>query len=111
MAEHGIHRLAVTSEQRNPLVPELPTMVEAGVPGYVGLSFNGVVVPAATPPAVVEKLNTAINDILRTPEMHADVERLGGTINIGSSKDFATFIARESKRWRDVADAANIKVD
>jgi tripartite-type tricarboxylate transporter receptor subunit TctC len=103
--------LAVTSEARNPLVPELPTMVEAGVPGYVGLSFNGVVVPAATPPAVIDTLNGAINDILRTPAMQADVERLGGFINVGSPQDFATFIAREAKRWRDVADAANIKVD
>jgi tripartite-type tricarboxylate transporter receptor subunit TctC len=103
--------LAVTSEARNPLAPEIPTMVEAGLSGYVAPSFNGVVAPAATPPAIVAKLNATINDILRTPEMQADVAKLGGTINIGSAQDFATFIAREAKRWREVADAGNIKVD
>ena len=81
--------LAVTSEARNPQAPEIPTMMEAGLPGYVAPSFNGVVAPAATPAAVIAKLNDTINDILRKPEIQADIAKLGGTVNIGSPQDFA----------------------
>ena len=103
--------LAVTSEVRNPQAPEIPTMMEAGLAGYVAPSFNGVVAPAATPAAVINKLNATINDILRKPEIQADIAKLGGTVNIGSPQEFATFISREATRWREVADAGNIKVE
>jgi tripartite-type tricarboxylate transporter receptor subunit TctC len=109
--EGKMRGLAISSEQRNPLAPEIPTFQEAGVPGYVVLSFNGVAAPAATPSAIIDKLNTTISDILRTKEMQADVARLGGSVDVGDASQFTAFIAREAKRWRDVADAANIKVD
>jgi len=92
------------------MAPEIPTIGET-LPGYLAVSFNGVVAPAATPPAVIAKLNATITDILRSPQMQADVERLGGLMDIGSADDFAKFIAREAARWREVADANNIKVD
>jgi tripartite-type tricarboxylate transporter receptor subunit TctC len=103
--------LAISSEKRNPIAPDIPTFEEAGVPGYVVLSFNGVAAPKATPPAVIGKLNQTISDILKTKEMQADVARLGGSVDVGDADHFAAFIAREAKRWREVADAANIKVD
>ena len=109
--EGKLKGLAVTSAARNPQAPDIPTMVEAGVPDYVAPSFNGVVAPAGTPAAVTEKLNGAINDILRTPEVAAEIQKLGGQINIGSPADFAAFIAVEARRWLDVADTNNIKVD
>jgi tripartite-type tricarboxylate transporter receptor subunit TctC len=86
-------------------------MVEAGVPDYVAPSFNGVVAPAGTPAGVTERLNEAINDILKTPDVAAEIQKLGGQINVGSPADFAAFIAVEAKRWLDVADTNNIKVD
>jgi tripartite-type tricarboxylate transporter receptor subunit TctC len=109
--EGKMRGLAISSEQRNPIAPDIPTFQEAGVPGYVVLSFNGVAAPKATPPAVVDKLNQAISDILRTKEMQGDVARLGGSVDVGDSAQFTAFIAREAKRWREVADVANIKVD
>ena len=109
--EGKLKGLAVTSAARNPQAPDIPTMVEAGVPDYVAPSFNGVVAPAGTPAAVTEKLNGAINNILKTSEVAAEIEKLGGQINVGSPADFAAFIAVEAKRWLDVADANNIKVD
>jgi len=109
--EGKLKGLAVTSEARNPQAPDIPTMIEAGLPGYVAPSFNGVVAPAGTPAAVVGKLNETINDILRRPDIQADIAKLGGTVNIGSPQDFAAFVAREAKRWREVADAGNIKVE
>jgi tripartite-type tricarboxylate transporter receptor subunit TctC len=103
--------LAVTSETRNPVAPEIPTMQEEGVKDYVAPSFNGVVAPAGTPESVIASLNASINDILRMPEVSAEITKLGGQINVGSAQDFSHFIAREAKRWREVADANNIKVD
>jgi tripartite-type tricarboxylate transporter receptor subunit TctC len=103
--------LAVTSETRNPIVPEIPTMIEAGVEGYVAPSFNGVVAPAGTPAAVLSALNAAINGVLQQPDVRAEIEKLGGQINVGSAQDFSAFIAREAARWREVADANNIKVE
>jgi tripartite-type tricarboxylate transporter receptor subunit TctC len=103
--------LAISSETRHPLAPEIPTMIESGVSGYAVLSFNGVAVPAATPAAIVTRLNAAITEVLRMPEMQTDVQRLGGQITIGSAQDFAVFVAREAKRWRDVAEAGNIKME
>lgn len=109
--EGKLKGLAVTSAARNPQAPDIPTMVEAGVPGYVAPSFNGVVAPAGTPASVTEKLNHAINDILRTESVAAEIGKLGGQVNVGTPADFAAFIATEAKRWLDVADANNIKVD
>jgi tripartite-type tricarboxylate transporter receptor subunit TctC len=109
--EGKLKGLAVTSAARNPQAPEIPTMVEAGVADYVAPSFNGVVAPAGTPASVISRLNETINDILKRPEIAAEIQKLGGQINVGTSEDFAGFIATEAKRWRDVADAGNIKVD
>ena len=80
------------------------------MPGYTVLSFNGVVVPAKTPTAIVEKLSAAIMGVLRTPEMQADVKRLGGVLDIGTPQDFSAFIGRESKRWRDVVEKGRIEM-
>jgi tripartite-type tricarboxylate transporter receptor subunit TctC len=60
---------------------------------------------------VIGKLNATIGDILRSEDVQRDIVKLGGTISIGSAQDFAAFVARESERWRKVADAGNIKVD
>jgi tripartite-type tricarboxylate transporter receptor subunit TctC len=101
--------LAISSEVRNPQAPEIPTMAEAGVPGYTVLSFNGVVVPVKTPPEIVATLNAAITKVLEQPEMKADVARLGGVLDVGTPQDFAKFITRESKRWRDVVEKGHIQ--
>ena len=74
-------------------------------------SINGVVAPAGTDAAAVDKLNAAINGLLRDSAVQGDIAKLGGQIDIGSAEDFARFIAREARRWREVADAGNIKVD
>jgi tripartite-type tricarboxylate transporter receptor subunit TctC len=107
--EGKMRGLAISSEVRHAQAPQIPTMIEAGVPGYTVLSFNGVVVPAKTPQAIIDKLGKAITDVLRTPEMQADVARLGGVLDIGTPQDFAAFIGRESKRWRDVVEKGHIE--
>ena len=66
--EGKVRALAITSRERTPLAPDLPTMIEAGVPDYEVTTFNGIVAPAGTPKAIVNLLNATINEGLRTPE-------------------------------------------
>ena len=109
--EGKVRALAITSSQRTPLAPELPTMAEAGVPNYEVTTFNGIVAPAGTPANIVAMLNTAMNEGLSTPEMKATIARLGAVSPLGSPADFAGFIAVQHNKWKDVAKSANIKVE
>jgi tripartite-type tricarboxylate transporter receptor subunit TctC len=109
--EGKLKGLAVTSATRNPEAPDIPTMIEAGLSDYVAPSFNGVVAPASVPTDVTTRLNAAINDILQRPDIQAEIAKLGGQIKVGPPAEFAAFIATEAKRWLDVAEANQIKVD
>jgi tripartite-type tricarboxylate transporter receptor subunit TctC len=93
------------------LVPDVPTMIESGVPDYVVSTYIGVVAPVGTPAAIVDKLNTALNDSLTSPEAMAAFAKLGAEVKPGSPKDFAAFLAAETQKWTQVAKAANIKLD
>jgi tripartite-type tricarboxylate transporter receptor subunit TctC len=103
--------LAVTSETRAPELPELPTMPESGYGEFVATYWNGVLAPAGTPAAVVDKLNAAINASLSTAEVQASVAKLGMAPKIASPRQFAAQIAAEFEKWTAVAKAANIKVE
>jgi tripartite-type tricarboxylate transporter receptor subunit TctC len=111
MREGALRALAVSSDTRNPLVPDLPTMIESGVPDYVVLTYIGVVAPAGTPTAIIDKLNSAINESLATPDVAAAFARLGAEVRPASPQDFAAFLAAETKKWSEVAKAANIKIE
>lgn len=106
-----LRALAITSRNRTSLAPDLPTMIEAGVPGYEVTTFNGIVAPASTPAAIVNTLNATINDGLRTPENKAAISHLGAISNLGSPQDFADFIAAQHHKWLDVAKSAHIAID
>jgi tripartite-type tricarboxylate transporter receptor subunit TctC len=103
--------LAVTGETRNPQVPDLPTMIEAGLPDFTSTSFTGLLAPAGTPREIVAQLNAALTEGLRAPETIEAFQKLGVGMRPGSPDDFAAFIAREHRKWSDVAKAANIRVD
>jgi len=102
-----LRALAVTSEQRSPGMPDLPTMAEEGIDGFVGSYWNGVLVPAGTPQPIIEKLHTVINQGLRSREAQASITRLGMEPRLGSPQDFAKLIAQEHQHWAAVARAAN----
>jgi len=106
-----VRALAITSRQRTPLAPDLPTMIEAGVPDYEVTTFNGIVAPAGTPASIVEMLNAAMNEGLKSDEIQATIKRLGAVSQPGTAADFSAFIAAQSGKWRAVAKDANIKVD
>jgi tripartite-type tricarboxylate transporter receptor subunit TctC len=111
MREGRLRALAVSSEMRNPLAPDVPTMIESGVPDYVVLTYTGVVAPAGTPAAIVDKLNGAINESLAAPDVAAAFARLGAEVRPATPQDFAAFLAAETKKWTEVAKAANIKIE
>lgn len=101
--------LAVTSAQRSPLAPEIPTVAESGVPGFEVLGWYGVVAPAGTPRAIVDRLNSAIAAGMKKPEVQ---EKLKGSFIIASSPDeFRTFMQSEVLKWTKLIRDAHIKVD
>lgn len=106
-----LRALAVTSAARQADFPNVPTMIEAGVPDYVVTAFFGIVAPAGTPPAIVQRLNAEINAALKVPEMIAAMARLGAKPAGGTAAEFQSLIAAEYKKWVEISDQAGIKVD
>lgn len=109
--EGRLRALAVTSAARKPELPDVPTMIESGVPDYVVTSFFGVVAPAGTPKPVLAKLNSVINDGLKSEQFQASLTRLGAQPAPESPEQFQALIAGETKKWTEIADKAKIKVD
>ncbi len=106
-----LRALALATRARSPLVPDLPTMAEAGVPDYEVTAFNGVAAPAGTPPEIVNKLNAAINAGMQSPEIQERLTQLGAVAKVNSPDEFAAFIAAELAKWSALARSANIRVD
>ncbi len=101
--------LASTEAKRTAAAPELPTMAEAGLPGFeTGLWF-GLMAPAGTPKPIIDKLNKAGNEALKSAEVTKALGPLGIDLVGGSSEDFARYLDTEMKRWAEVAAAANLK--
>jgi tripartite-type tricarboxylate transporter receptor subunit TctC len=103
--------LAVTSAQRNPQLPEIPTIQEMGVAGYEVWSWFGLLAPAATPKPIVDKLNTSIVDIMKQPDVQAKIIELGAVPVPETSAEFGAFIAAETLKWAKVIKEANIGMD
>jgi len=108
--EGRLRALALSSDARSKEIPELPTMIESGVPDYVVLTYIGVVAPAATPRAIVDKLNAAINASLQTPEVVAAAKRLSAELRPASADDFGNFLAHERDKWDAVVRQSGIKI-
>ena len=109
--ERKLKALGVTGETRNPQLPEVPTMIEGGVPDFVSMSFTGLMAPAGTPPEITRRLNQEVVAGLRSGEMNEMLEKLGVNARPGSPEDFAAFIARETEKWTAVAKQAGIRVE
>jgi tripartite-type tricarboxylate transporter receptor subunit TctC len=104
-----IRALAVTSTVRMALLPEVPTMAEAGVPGFESYNWQGIVLPAGVPRAIVERLNRELNAILALPEQRASIVDNGGDIAGGTPEAFRDFIRGETTKWAQVVQAAKIQ--
>jgi tripartite-type tricarboxylate transporter receptor subunit TctC len=106
-----VRALAVTTPKRSRLLPQLPTVAEAGVPGFEATTWHGVLVAAGTPPPIVERLNVEINKMLQTADVRDKLTALGAEIVGGSPKDFADHIRREIPRWAKVVKSINVQLD
>ena len=103
-----LRALAVSSGKRFSAEPNIPTVAESGVPGFDVSSWYGLLAPAQTPPAVVEKMNADAVAVLREPEVRQKLENLGLEVVGSSQQQFADFIKAEMVKWGPVIKAANI---
>ena len=106
-----VRAIAVTSAERSPLLPEVPTFAQAGVQGFDVDVWGGISAPAGTPRAIVERLNRELNAILANPEVRRIFRAKGSEGGGGSPEHFAAFIAAEGDKWREVIQTAGIKAN
>lgn len=104
-----VKALAITSAQRNPLFPDVPTVTEVIGKPYESYEWNGVFLPRGTPTDIVNRLNAALREVLATPEVKAKFDSLGSRIVASSPEDFRKYLAAESVRWAATVKAAGIK--
>jgi tripartite-type tricarboxylate transporter receptor subunit TctC len=96
---------------RSPVLPEVPTIAEAGVPNYEALNWWGIVAPAGTPPEIVAKLHAAITDVQNSEEVKKQFATEGAQTVQMSSAEFASYIEKEMKKWERVVKEGGIKAE
>jgi tripartite-type tricarboxylate transporter receptor subunit TctC len=101
--------IGIGATQRNPLIPDVPTVPERGLPGYVASNWFGIVAPAGTPPAILARLHREISEIQSSPEMQKQFANDGAEIVKMSPTEFEAFIASELAKWARVVKEAGIK--
>lgn len=110
VAAGKLRMLGIASSHRSKLMPDVPTIAEMGLPGYEGNLWIGMMAPAGTPQAVIDKLAAAGAKAARTPKVVERLQRDGVEPVGGTPADMRALIAREIPQWRDLAKAANIKL-
>jgi len=112
MAKSGeVRGLGVSGDKRSAAFPDIPTIAEAGVPGYSAPTWTGLIGPAGMPPAILEKLNAAVNRAIRSPGFIERFSKIGDESAGGTPKDFADTIARDTAKWKDVVARSGAKLD
>ncbi|HJY79312.1 MAG TPA: tripartite tricarboxylate transporter substrate binding protein [Burkholderiales bacterium] len=106
-----VRAIALAARTRHPLAPDIPTTGEAGMPGLEFDAWFGFVAPAATPAAVIDRLNVELARALRTPTVATRLQGLGLTIVADTQREFAALIVAESARWRGVVERSGVKAD
>ena len=106
-----LRALAVTSIKRSAGIPDLPTVAESGVPGYDVTSWNGVLVPAGTPTAIITRLNTEFNKALSSTEIREQLIASGYDPDGGRPERLGDLIRTETAKWAKVVKAANMTID
>ncbi|MBV1795580.1 tripartite tricarboxylate transporter substrate binding protein [Siccirubricoccus sp. G192] len=106
-----LRALAVTSPERTPALPDVPTVAESGLPGYAATAWFGLQVPVHTPQPVIERLNAEVNGIVADPMARERLEQVGARMRGGSIADFAEYIRTESVKWAEVIRRSGARVD
>lgn len=105
-----LRALAITSTARSPQLPDVPTMAEAGLPGYEIAGWFGVLAPAATPKPIIERLNKELLAVLAMPDVREQIGAMGGIISAEGPADFGRYIAAETDKWGALVSKAQIKL-
>ncbi|MBP8150783.1 MAG: tripartite tricarboxylate transporter substrate binding protein [Xylophilus sp.] len=103
--------LAVTSSQRSPSAPDLPTVAESGLPGYEAIAWNGLLAPAGTPKEVVDRLNVELKKVLDNPEVKQRFEAQGFAAAWNTPSAYAGFLQAEVDKWDKVVKASGARID
>ena len=103
--------IAVTTAKRSPELPDIPTIAEAGVPGYEAMSWFGLFAPAATPKPVLDRLNAALVKVLNQPDVKKKIAEQGGDVVAETPEQFAAFIKAETAKWGKVVKDSGATVD
>jgi tripartite-type tricarboxylate transporter receptor subunit TctC len=103
--------LAVTGTKRSSLLPPVPTVAEAALPGFDASTWFGIVAPPGTPQAIADKLQAAVAEVLAMPDMQQQFRERGADIVAGTPGEMRDFMASERKRWKAVIESANVKLD
>jgi tripartite-type tricarboxylate transporter receptor subunit TctC len=107
----SVRALGVTGERRSPGFPDIPTVAEAGVPGYAAPTWSGVIGPAGIPRPIVDKLNAAINRAINSPIFKERFAAIGDEPAGGTPEEFAETIRKDSAKWKDVVQRSGAKLD
>jgi len=103
-----VHPIAVTSSKRLAVLPDVPTLSEAGLPGFESYNWQGIVAPAGTPAPIIARLNSEFNRILQDPEVQQAIADTGSQAGGGTPEEFGAFIASETQKWAEVIKKGNI---
>jgi len=106
-----LNGVAITSAKRSPKLPDVPTVAEAGLPGYEFVSWYMLLAPARTPPAILEKVNAELRHMTTLPDFRARIEDTGGDVASLSLKESADYLNAEYVRWAKVVKDRGIKAD
>ena len=104
-----LRALAITSRERVPFFPDLPTLAESGLPDYENVSWGGLVFPKGTPDAIVNKLSNALQEVLASQALKDDLAKLSARPGAGDREAFSRYIAAEQKKWAELIDSAKIE--
>jgi tripartite-type tricarboxylate transporter receptor subunit TctC len=107
----SVRGLAVTGAERHPLLPELPTVAEAGLPGFLAESWQGVFAPPGTPRAVLARLHAEVAKAMQAPEIRDAFAQQGFRVEATEPADFAAFVNAEVAKWGDVVKRGGVRLD
>jgi len=105
-----LRALAITSKERSPIAPNVPTIAESGYPGFDSVAWHGVLAPAKTPPAIINKLNAEFLKALKDPEIEELLEKQAMQTVGNSPEQFIAFIKEDIAIWKNVATQAKVEV-
>ena len=106
-----VRALAVTGAHRAHALPQVPTMIEAGVPGYEVTAWSGIIAPAGLPRPVLDRLNAAVNRTVVEPQTKERLEQMGSEGGGGTPEEFAALIRKDSAKWAEVIKKSGAKID